>query len=104
MGCCDCRTPLLLSSYVDERMRQVRHPRALHARGPVCQVLHLNDHEGSVNMFTLSSACGAAFDVVDEHTYDMNPHGFVCCSSCLTIIEARKAWMSDPRATLTSSR
>lgn len=43
-------------------------------------------------MMILHSACGRSFDVVDEHTYDMNPNGYICCSSCRSVIESREAW------------
>lgn len=43
-------------------------------------------------MIILTSACGRTFDIVDEHTYALNPHGSICCPSCRTIIESREAW------------
>ena len=43
-------------------------------------------------MFTLTSACGRNFDIVDEYVYDMNPNGYICCSSCRSVIESREAW------------
>lgn len=46
-------------------------------------------------MFILTSACGRTFDIVDEHTYALNPHGSICCPSCRSIIESREAWASD---------
>ena len=43
-------------------------------------------------MMTLMSACGRNFDIVDEYVYDSNPHGYVCCADCRTVIESREAW------------
>ena len=47
----------------------------------------------------IKSACGRNTTSIDIFDLEMNPHGYICCGECRTIIEAREAWadlaMSD---------
>lgn len=46
-------------------------------------------------MLLMTSACGRNTEKVDSFDFDYNPHGFICCGECVTIIESRESWLSD---------
>lgn len=47
----------------------------------------------------INSACGRITSSIDIFDLELNPHGYICCGECRTIIESREAWahlaMSD---------
>jgi hypothetical protein len=80
-------------------------------RGRVCALVRFVAHAGAypvplpparvaggepVSTFTaIDSACGRITTSIDIFDYDLNPHGVICCGECITIIQAREAWMED---------
>ena len=46
----------------------------------------------------IDSACGRITTDIDLFDAELNPHGVICCGECVTIIQSREAWLSDPSA------
>lgn len=47
---------------------------------------------------SIDSACGRMTTDIDLFDADLNPWGVICCGECITIIQSREAWVSDPDA------
>ena len=43
-------------------------------------------------LYPLLSVCGKTTSYVDAFDVNYNPHGFICCDNCESILICRKAW------------